>query len=46
MLLLENIQNTVTAINNNPLLKGGIPKDAETGPGAVTPRPDINRPGE
>ena len=44
-LLLSNLQSAlveaekmIIAINNNPLLKGGIPEQKETGPGAATPR--------
>jgi phospholipid/cholesterol/gamma-HCH transport system substrate-binding protein len=44
-ILLSNLQSTlveaekmIIAINNNPLLKGGIPELKETGPGAATPR--------
>jgi phospholipid/cholesterol/gamma-HCH transport system substrate-binding protein len=44
-LLLSNLQSAlveaekmIIAINNNPLLKGGVPELKETGPGAATPR--------
>jgi len=32
------IEKMVIAINNNPLIKGGVPELKETGPGAATPR--------
>ncbi|MDR1869262.1 MAG: MlaD family protein [Treponema sp.] len=32
------IEKMVIALNNNPLLKGGVPELKETGPGAATPR--------
>jgi len=35
---LEEAQKTITALNNNPLLKGGIPEQKEASPGAATPR--------
>jgi phospholipid/cholesterol/gamma-HCH transport system substrate-binding protein len=35
---LVEVQKTVTALNNNPLLRGGIPEVIETSPGAATPR--------
>jgi len=44
-LLLSDLQSTITetekmiiALNNNPLLRGGVPEIQETGPGAATPR--------
>jgi phospholipid/cholesterol/gamma-HCH transport system substrate-binding protein len=44
-ILLSNLQSTlveaekmIIALNNNPLLKGGVPELKETGPGAATPR--------
>jgi phospholipid/cholesterol/gamma-HCH transport system substrate-binding protein len=44
-ILLSNLQSAlveaeklIIAINNNPLLKGGVPEQKETGPGAATPR--------
>jgi len=44
-LLLSNLQSAlveaekmIIAINNNPLLKGGIPEQKETGPGTAAPR--------
>ena len=35
---LRTAQGVLTSIENNPLLKGGIPERRETGPGAVSPR--------
>jgi phospholipid/cholesterol/gamma-HCH transport system substrate-binding protein len=35
---LEEVQKTIVALNNNPLLKGGVPQIQETGPGAGNPR--------
>ncbi|MDR0322040.1 MAG: MlaD family protein [Treponema sp.] len=35
---LSSIQDVLTAISNNPLLKGGIPARPETGPGGASPR--------
>jgi len=35
---LAEAQKTITALNNNPLLKGGIPEQKEASPGAATPR--------
>ena len=44
-ILLSNLHSALTeaekliiALNNNPLLKGGVPVPSETGPGAGTPR--------
>ena len=44
-ILLSNLQSAlveaekmIIALNNNPLLKGGVPEIKETGPGAATPR--------
>jgi len=44
-LLISDLQSTIVevekmiiALNNNPLLKGGVPEIKETGPGAATPR--------
>ncbi|MCL2214243.1 MAG: MlaD family protein [Treponema sp.] len=35
---LRTVQDVLTAVANNPLLKGGIPVRAETGPGGASPR--------
>jgi phospholipid/cholesterol/gamma-HCH transport system substrate-binding protein len=35
---LAEAQKMIIAINNNPLIKGGIPEQKETGPGAAAPR--------
>jgi len=35
---LRTAQGVLTSIENNPLLKGGVPEHRETGPGAVSPR--------
>jgi len=35
---LRTAQDVLTAVANNPLLKGGIPEHKETGPGAASPR--------
>jgi len=35
---LVEAEKMITALNNNPLLRGGIPEQKETGPGAATPR--------
>jgi len=35
---LRSVQDVLTAIANNPLLRGGIPKRPETGPGGASPR--------
>ena len=35
---LRTVQDVLTAVANNPLLKGGIPEHKETGPGAASPR--------
>jgi len=36
--VIVEIEKTVIALNNNPLLRGGVPEIKETGPGAATPR--------
>jgi len=35
---IVEIEKMVIALNNNPLLRGGVPELKETGPGAATPR--------
>jgi phospholipid/cholesterol/gamma-HCH transport system substrate-binding protein len=35
---LKEAEKMIIAINNNPLLKGGIPEQKETGPGTAAPR--------
>jgi len=35
---LRSAQDVLTAVSNNPLLKGGIPERKETGPGGASPR--------
>jgi len=35
---LRTAQDVLTAVANNPLLKGGVPEHKETGPGAASPR--------
>jgi len=35
---LRTVQDVMTAVANNPLLRGGIPARAETGPGGASPR--------
>ena len=35
---LVEAEKMIVALNNNPLLKGGVPEQKETGPGAATPR--------
>jgi len=35
---LAEAQKMIIAINNNPLIRGGIPEEKETGPGAAAPR--------
>jgi len=35
---IRSAQDVLTAISNNPLLKGGIPERRETGPGGASPR--------
>jgi len=37
---LVEAEKMIIALNNNPLLRGGIPEQKETGPGAATPRDD------
>jgi phospholipid/cholesterol/gamma-HCH transport system substrate-binding protein len=37
-IILRQVQDLLTAIANNPLLKGGIPEHNETGPGGANPR--------
>ena len=36
--VLRSAQDVLTALSNNPLLKGGIPGRTETGPGGTSPR--------
>ena len=36
--VLRSVQDVLTAVANNPLLKGGIPDRSETGPGGASPR--------
>ncbi|MDR2941337.1 MAG: MlaD family protein [Treponema sp.] len=35
---LAEAEKMIIALNNNPLLRGGVPEQKETGPGAATPR--------
>jgi len=35
---LRTVQDVLTSVANNPLLRGGIPEHKETGPGAASPR--------
>jgi len=35
---LRTAQDVLTALSNNPLLRGGIPRRVETGPGGASPR--------
>ena len=35
---LVEAEKMIVALNNNPLLRGGVPEQKETGPGAATPR--------
>jgi phospholipid/cholesterol/gamma-HCH transport system substrate-binding protein len=35
---LSEAEKLITALNNNPLLRGGVPAPAQTGPGAASPR--------
>jgi len=35
---MRSVQDVLTAIANNPLLRGGIPERVETGPGGASPR--------
>ena len=35
---LRKAQDVMTAVANNPLLRGGVPEHRETGPGAANPR--------
>jgi len=35
---LRSVQDILTAVANNPILKGGIPERIETGPGGASPR--------
>jgi phospholipid/cholesterol/gamma-HCH transport system substrate-binding protein len=37
-IILRQVQDVLISIANNPLLKDGIPKDTETGPGGASPR--------
>jgi len=36
--VIETTKGVMTSIENNPLIKGGIPERRETGPGAASPR--------
>jgi len=36
--IIRSAQDVLTAVANNPLLKGGIPEHKETSPGAASPR--------
>ena len=36
--ILRNMNNVLIAVSNNPLLRKGIPEQAETGPGGASPR--------
>jgi phospholipid/cholesterol/gamma-HCH transport system substrate-binding protein len=36
--MLQQVQNVLTSVENNPLLKEGIPKNNETGPSGASPR--------
>jgi phospholipid/cholesterol/gamma-HCH transport system substrate-binding protein len=35
---ISSVQNLLTALENNPLLKGGVPERRESGPGGASPR--------
>jgi len=35
---IESVQKAITAVLNNPILKGGVPERSETGPGGASPR--------
>jgi phospholipid/cholesterol/gamma-HCH transport system substrate-binding protein len=37
-IVLKQVQDVLTSISNNPLLKGGIPEHSETGPSGASPR--------
>jgi len=37
-IMLRQVQEILTSVANNPLLKGGIPENKETGPGGASPR--------
>ncbi|WP_461255938.1 MlaD family protein [Treponema sp. R80B11-R83G3] len=37
-ILLKQVQDILTSIANNPILKGGIPENKETGPAGASPR--------
>jgi len=37
-IVLRQVQDVLTSIANNPLLKGGIPENTETGPAGASPR--------
>jgi len=36
--LLKQVEDVLTSVANNPLLKGGIPENKETGPAGASPR--------
>jgi phospholipid/cholesterol/gamma-HCH transport system substrate-binding protein len=36
--ILQQVEDTLTAVNNNPLLKGGVPERRETPAGGTRPR--------
>jgi len=37
-ILIKQVQDVLTSIANNPILKGGIPENKETGPAGASPR--------
>jgi phospholipid/cholesterol/gamma-HCH transport system substrate-binding protein len=37
-ILLKQVEDVLTSVANNPLLKGGIPENKETGPSGASPR--------
>jgi len=37
-ILLKQVEDVLTSVANNPLLKGGIPENKETGPAGASPR--------
>jgi phospholipid/cholesterol/gamma-HCH transport system substrate-binding protein len=37
-IMLRSVQDVLTAVSNNPLLRGGIPQRTETGPGGTSSR--------
>jgi hypothetical protein len=38
MIMLDSLQDTITSINNLPLIRDGIPKQLDTNPGSGAPR--------